>query len=97
MKTDKTAKEANNRKKRELFSLSIPAAKQVALSGTFNNWDTQKDLLKQNGADKWSIVKYLPPGTHEYLFVVDGVWVADPMCRNRRLNIYGGENCIVEV
>ncbi len=97
MKNNKTAKKAKDQKKRVSFSLTIPSAKQVSIAGTFNNWDTQKDLLKQNGTDRWSILMPLSPGLYEYRFVVDGVWISDPMNRNRRLNIYGGENCIVEV
>jgi 1,4-alpha-glucan branching enzyme len=97
MKKDKTAKKAKDQRKKVSFSLTMPSARQVSVAGTFNDWDSQKDLLKQNETDRWSIVMSLSPGIYEYRFVVDGVWTADPMNRNRRRNIYGGENCIVEV
>lgn len=89
--------EAGSLKKRVTFSFTEPVAKEVTVAGTFNDWDSQKDRLKHNGSGYWKIVKYLPPGRYEYRLVVDGIWTTDPLCPNRRPNMYGGENCIIEV
>jgi len=83
-------------RKRVTFSFSSPDAKEVFVAGTFNNWDPRKDPFKRH-ITGWKAVKYLAPGTYEYLLVVDGVWVQDPSCAKRRGNPYGGENCILEV
>jgi hypothetical protein len=54
-----------------------PEAKQVILSGTFNNWAEQGYLMKRVG-DAWEMGVYLLPGKHQYKFIVDGVWITDP-------------------
>ena len=83
-------------RRRVTFSFSSPDAKEVFVAGTFNNWDPRKDPFKKHSTG-WKAVKYLAPGTYEYLLVVDGVWVHDPSCTRRCGNPYGGENCILEV
>lgn len=63
-----------------LFSFYAPAAKSVAIAGSFNGWDIRKDSLA--GPDKrglWSIVIPLREGRYEYLFIVGGKdWQPDP-------------------
>ena len=62
------------------FALSAPTATSVAIAGSFNRWDTRRDLL--SGPDHrgvWSILLPLPPGRHEYLFFINGqTWMLDP-------------------
>ena len=62
------------------FFYSAPSAKSVAIAGSFNHWDPDKDRLA--GPDKngvWTVVLPLAPGRYEYRFVVDGTdWVPDP-------------------
>ncbi len=79
-----------------VFSLQWPYAREVFVAGTFNNWDPRKDQLKRK-EEEGKITKYLVPGTYEYRFVVDGIWVDDPAAQHRRPNHYGCENCILEV
>ncbi len=86
----------NTSAKKVIFHLQWPYAKEVSVAGTFNNWDPSKDRLKEN-AKGWKLSKYLDPGTYEYRFVVDGIWVDDPAAKNRRPTHYGCENCILEV
>lgn len=54
-----------------------PEARQVILSGTFNNWAEQGYSMKRVG-DSWELGVYLIPGKHQYKFIVDGVWITDP-------------------
>ena len=82
--------------KKVIFSLQWPDAREVFVAGTFNNWDTRKDQLKEI-AKGWKLIKYLAPGTYEYRFVVDGIWMDDPTARTRCPNQYGGQNCVLEV
>ncbi len=62
------------------FSYSAPSAKTVFIAGSFNRWDPRAHAL--TGPDRdgvWTIVLPLPPGRHEYRFVVNGKdWVLDP-------------------
>jgi len=53
------------------------SARIVAVAGTFNNWN-QSQLLFAREGDEWVCRVNLPPGTHQYKFIVDGNWLADP-------------------
>lgn len=61
-------------KKRVYFKLQAPAAKSVALVGTFNNWNPKSRTLKQDAKGVWRTWMMLQPGTYEYRFLVDGQW-----------------------
>lgn len=52
-------------------------AKNVAVSGTFNDWDKAGYPMKKEG-DKWKCSVYLSPGKQLYKFIVDGKWIIDP-------------------
>jgi AMP-activated protein kinase-like protein len=62
------------------FVLYAPTAKQVSVAGTFNQWDPQASPLARAAGDGvWTVTLPLPPGEHQYAFVVDGKqWVPDP-------------------
>lgn len=62
------------------FVLVAPGAHQVSVAGTFNRWDPAATPLVRSGAgDLWVATLALPPGQHQYAFVVDGArWVPDP-------------------
>jgi 1,4-alpha-glucan branching enzyme len=79
-----------------IFTFHSPTADEVFVAGTFNNWEPRRDPLRKN-AKGWSTVKYLEPGTYEYRFIVDGVWMDDPICQKHYPNQYGSENCVLEV
>jgi 1,4-alpha-glucan branching enzyme len=86
----------NKSRRRVTFSFQSPDAKEVFVAGTFNGWDPRKDPFKRHSTG-WKAVKYLAPGMYEYRLVVDGVWVDDPSCENHRPNLYGSENCVLDV
>ena len=60
--------------------LFAPQAHQVAVAGTFNQWDPAATPLARTGAPGvWAATLNLPAGQHQYVFVVDGQrWVPDP-------------------
>ncbi len=62
------------------FVLFAPEAQQVALAGTFNQWDPAATPLVRTGTPGvWAATLTLPAGQHQYAFVVDGArWVPDP-------------------
>src|SRR2546430_11317920 len=56
-----------------LFRSYAPTAKQVAVAGTFNQWDRNASpLVRVGGGGVWAITLALPQGHHQYAFVVDG-------------------------
>ena len=84
-------------KKRVTFTAQALHAREVAVAGTFNNWDPSTRPLKRGDKGNWMVTFFLPRGRYEYRFVVDGIWTDDPCCTTRCWNQYGGENCILEV
>lgn len=59
------------------FTYTDPNASAVSLAGEFNGWNTTATPMTREG-DVWSVVVPLGPGEHQYKFVVDGQWLADP-------------------
>jgi hypothetical protein len=62
------------------FVLFAPQAQQVAVAGTFNQWDpAAAPLVRTGAAGVWTVTLTLPAGQHQYAFIVDGArWVLDP-------------------
>ena len=80
-------------KKRVYFKLLAPKAKEVILTGSFNNWDTESRRLKRGKKHSWSTYMMLEPGTYEYRFMVDGKWKNDPEAETVP-NPFNSQNCI---
>ena len=81
-----------------LFVLDMPAAQSVNLAGSFNSWSTSADAMKRDAQGRWSIVKALPAGRHQYKFVVNGgQWKEDPANTQTVDDGYGGKNSLVVV
>ncbi len=67
--------------KKVRFECSAEPGSQVCVAGTFNNWSPTANPLKDNpDSGHFKAVLNLPGGTHEYKFVVNGVWHSDPKC-----------------
>lgn len=81
-------------KKRVTFKLVAPEAKDVRLSGSFNDWSYENTPLKKDANGVWKTVVSLAPGTYEYRFLVDGEWRDDPECPLRVENPFGSQNCV---
>jgi hypothetical protein len=52
-------------------------AERVYISGSFNDWDTQKTPMEKT-ATGWTVRVKLKPGKYTYKYIVDGKWVTDP-------------------
>lgn len=67
-----------NRKGNTTFYLKDYAnARSVQLAGDFNDWNRlTHPMTWKNG--QWQARVDLEPGTYEYKFIVDGVWILDP-------------------
>jgi hypothetical protein len=60
------------------FRLEAGTASNVALAGSFSDWQPTHGM-QQSVDGVWTILLALPPGVHDYGFIVDGErWVPDP-------------------
>lgn len=73
-------------------------AARVELVGDFNEWTKGVTELKRSGAPGvWSVSVPLPPGRHEYAFIIDGSrWVADPLAV-KSSDDFGTESSVIRV
>jgi hypothetical protein len=80
------------------FTLAAQGARKVAIAGDFNGWDPERTLLvDQDGSGSFAATVTLPPGAHEYMFVVDGAWVTDPAAAERRPDGFGRNNAVLRL
>jgi 1,4-alpha-glucan branching enzyme len=91
MKT--TAKKSKNDKFAE-FALEAQQAKTVAVAGSFNQW---KPVPLRKDGSCWRVSLSLPPGRHEYRFIVDGRWIEDPRATEWVANPFGGRNAVLTI
>jgi 1,4-alpha-glucan branching enzyme len=73
-------------------------ARQVSVAGSFNDWKPDALALESSDHDGMFVATIaLPRGVHEYMFVVDGKWVADPMTSARRPDGFGRQNSVLRL
>lgn len=82
---------------RVVLEIVSPAAKQVQVAGSFNQWDPKQTPLAAASDGRWTGNLKLRPGRHEYLFVVDGQWMPDPNARESVENPFGGRNSVLQI
>jgi chromosome segregation ATPase len=78
----------------ESFRLRAPSAVEVFLVGDFTNWREEAIPMEKNGDGEWTVTVKLPPGTYNYLFIVDREWCTDPECPTKVANQFGGQNSV---
>ena len=81
-----------------ILSLTAPEAKDVFLTGDFNQWQVNemgRMELRDNG--RWVKRLQLKPGRYRYRFVVDGQWRNDPENPNYQINPFGSVDSLFEV
>ncbi len=80
------------------FVFNAPKANYVKIVGTFNNWNTSEESLMERKKDgTWSKRIHLEPGTYQYRFLIDDVWVEDQNNSNQVDNSFGGKNSVIEI
>lgn len=52
-------------------------AKEVIVTGTFNNWN-ERELRMERTPTGWRLPVFLQDGVHAYKFIVDKTWINDP-------------------
>jgi len=80
------------------FEIAAERGSKVYIAGTFNQWCPNTHPLDHHPEDGvFRVTLHLPAGTHEYKFVVNGVWHPDATCPNWVLNEHGTLNSVVRV
>lgn len=81
-----------NKGKAHLFKLNgYTNAKQVILTGAFNNW-RNNELVMRKTATGWELPYIVGAGNYEYRFIVDNKEIADPDNPNIITGIDGKKN-----
>lgn len=68
------------------FICLAPEAKEVFISGDFNDWDPSSHPLKRMPDGAWRGEVQLNHGHHHYLFFIDGQPVLDPRAQGAARN-----------
>ena len=80
------------------FRIACHDARQVAVVGDFNGWDTAKDQLVKNRDGVWEIDMHIDKGWYQYLFLVDGTeWRLNPADGRQVPDGFGGFNMVLEL
>jgi 1,4-alpha-glucan branching enzyme len=79
------------------FRTRQPGAASVAIAGEWNGWSATAHAMTRRG-DLWIAVVSLPPGEHEFMYVLDGTrWVTPRESAGATPDGFGGENGTVLV
>jgi len=80
------------------FTAHARPGSKVFLAGSFNNWDPAAVRMdNKEGGCVFTATIRLPAGEHQYKFVIDGSWVADPLCPDWAPNDQGTLNSVKRV
>ena len=80
------------------FKLATAHGSKVSVAGTFNDWDPEKNHMNEkHGSGLYKTVIVLPPGKHEYKFVVNGEWRTDPNCLDQVTNCHDSLNSVIHI
>lgn len=78
------------------FTLEAPEARSVSLAGDFSGWEPAAQLTDADGDGIWTGRFVLPPGVHQYMFVVNGEeWVTDPRAERYVDDGFGRRNAVL--
>ena len=94
-KTGKNKKQV--KKKKVSFTLAVEKGNQVYVAGSFNNWDPDATPLKFTKKGVFTAKVDLPPGKHEYKFVVNGQWLMDHQNPEQAPNSMGSHNSVLYI
>src|ERR1700748_831104 len=79
------------------FVLQCIGAERVYVCGDFNEWESPGlQMIRKPNVGLWEKRLLLPPGRHEYKFMVDGKWQHDPGARENVRNHFGSLHPVCE-
>ena len=80
------------------FTFKDEPGKKVFVAGSFNDWDPNAAPMEdRDQAGVYTATLRIPRGSHEYKFVVDGIWQVDPANPDCVMNGYGSMNSLIVV
>lgn len=79
------------------FTVALPAARTVAVSGSFNDWSVTAHPMSPAGTDGlWTVIVPLPPGEFQFMYVVNGEeWLTPPQADDYVADGFGQRNGVV--
>lgn len=86
-----------SKRRRLVFLLEAPDAKEVILMADFNKWNRKTHPMKRDENGVWKKTVIVPLGRYEYKFLVDGEWWNDPRNQDVCYNQHGTLNSIITV
>lgn len=93
----KVKQDIKRKRQKVTFLFESTDAKEVFLSGNFNNWNPKTHPMKADGDGKWIRVLMIPPGRYEYKFLADGRWMEDPQNNQICPNSFGTNNSVLNL
>ena len=98
MKVGNVMKKLVLRKKKVIFQVRAKPGSEVFVAGSFNNWNASQNPMRDNPhSGVFKVALTLPPGRHEYKFVIDGEWCVDPDCAESVSNGHGSLNSVISI
>jgi 1,4-alpha-glucan branching enzyme len=85
------------KKTKTTFKPEAAQAEQVSITGSFNEWDPEANVMERKTDGAWQCTLVIDPGEYEYRFFVDGAWCDDPANMLKRPNEFGTQNCVLIV
>jgi len=80
------------------FTFDDRRAHQVFVAGDFNDWNPIPLDHEDGARDSLFVATVaLPKGVHEYMFLVDGSWVRDPLVSDSRPDGFGRQNSLLRL
>lgn len=64
------------------FSCHAPKAQAVFVAGSFNDWRPEATPMRRQPDGHWRFTLPLPPGHHQFKFIVDGQWCCESGCEH---------------
>ena len=82
-----------------VFQIHAPDAETMEVLGSFNDWKPGTMVMEgPDAAGYWHTHVNLPPGRHEYVFLMNGQkWVPDPGATFQRPDGFGNVNSVLEM
>ena len=72
-------------------------AKSVSVVGSFNGWDSTRNVLAKSSDSVWNTNIMLAPGRYEYQLMVDGKLIGDPNAQRTAKSDFGEANSVMIV
>jgi 1,4-alpha-glucan branching enzyme len=84
--------------RRVALELLAQRGSEVFVAGTFNDWNPRQLRLKDySHGGMFRTTVAMPPGRHEYKFIVDGEWRIDANYPDWVVNDHGSLNSVINV